>query len=235
MSGVTSVTDLNMYDNHMSNEPPSKELGKDEFLRLLVTQMQYQDPLEPTDNTEFIAQLAQFSSLEQMNNIADGIEQSNEWDFLQMQSINNTMASDLIGKDIKANYSGIYLDGENDAKINFTLDQDAASVTFTIKDADGVAVASFSENSFLAGGNSVSFDGRGPNGDKLDNGYYSVTATATDGDGAGFEPTMALIGKVETIIYRDGGAYLTISGMEIPLGEITAVGEPGSFTDEDDG
>ena len=44
----------------------AKNLGKDEFLNLLVTQLQYQDPLNPSSDTEFIAQMAQFSSLEQM-------------------------------------------------------------------------------------------------------------------------------------------------------------------------
>ncbi len=49
---------------------PTQGLGKDAFLQLLVTQMQYQDPLAPTDDTQFIAQLAQFTALEQMTNVA---------------------------------------------------------------------------------------------------------------------------------------------------------------------
>ena len=50
-----------------------KELGKDAFMNLFVTQLQNQDPLEPMDNTEFLSQMAQFSSLEQMQNIAGAI------------------------------------------------------------------------------------------------------------------------------------------------------------------
>lgn len=56
------------------NTPPGGHLGKDEFLKLLVTQLSFQDPLDPMDSTESIAQLAQFSALEQMQNVNDQIE-----------------------------------------------------------------------------------------------------------------------------------------------------------------
>ena len=82
----------------------AQSMGQDDFLNMMITKLKYQDPMKPMDDEDFIAQLAQFSTLEQMNNIADGIASSNQWDFLQMQSINNSMATGLIGKDIIANY-----------------------------------------------------------------------------------------------------------------------------------
>src|SRR5512141_1215692 len=108
-----------------SNGQPKKvggqqSLGKDDFLQLLVTKLQHQDPLNPQDDADYIAQLAQFSSLEQMNNIADGISASNQWDFLQMQSLNNAMASGLIGKEVRAEYNGVYVEDGKSATVSFT-------------------------------------------------------------------------------------------------------------------
>ncbi len=82
----------------------SSELGKDSFLQLLVLQMQNQDPLEPTDNTEMIAQLAQFSALEQMNNLNDKFGELSG----NIDQLNFLTASGMIGREV----SGIDVDGE---------------------------------------------------------------------------------------------------------------------------
>lgn len=85
-STTASKTDTSSIDND--------GLGKDAFLQLLVTQLRYQDPLSPMDNSEFIAQMAQFSSLEQMQNMNNNLE-----DFLRMSSL--SQGADLIGKTVE--------------------------------------------------------------------------------------------------------------------------------------
>lgn len=82
-------------------------LGKDDFLKLLVAQMQNQDPMNPTDSKESIAQLAQFSSLEQMTNIATSMNTLSQsmTNFSQQSSL--TQGSALIGKSV----SGVDTDG----------------------------------------------------------------------------------------------------------------------------
>ena len=84
-------------------------LGKDAFLQLLVTQMQYQDPLEPTTDTEFISQLAQFSSLEEMQNLNESLDAlANQLSYIQQQSF----ASNLVGKNVIMNIDGEYIAGK---------------------------------------------------------------------------------------------------------------------------
>jgi len=201
-------------------------LGKDDFLQLLVTKLQHQDPLKPMEDADFIAQLAQFSSLEQMNNIAEGIQASNQWDFLQMQSLNNAMAAGLIGREITADFSGVYLDGINQPGISFTLDRPVSEVSLEIRDEQGNLIATITEENLEAGANFVRWNGQDNFGNRAPEGYYTVRATAATADGATFTPDLQLTGIVSTITYRDGAAYVVVNGTEIALGDIRSVGQP---------
>jgi flagellar basal-body rod modification protein FlgD len=91
-------------DTGTDTSSTTSELGKDEFLELLVLQMQNQDPLSPTDNTEMIAQLAQFSALEQMNNLNEQFQEFSG----NIDQLNFMSASSMIGKEVR----GIDTDGE---------------------------------------------------------------------------------------------------------------------------
>jgi flagellar basal-body rod modification protein FlgD len=210
-----------------------QSLGKDDFLQLLVTKLQNQDPLNPMDDEDFIAQLAQFSSLEQMSNIAEAIDEANQLGYVQMQSLNNAMAAGFVGKDVKATYSGIYIEDGNSSQILYTTSNYAGEVEFTIKDEAGNVVAKLAQENVSPGLHTFTWDGKDDFGNRVAEGYYSVEAVATDASGASFTPDLSLVGTVEAVVYRDGLTYLKVQGVEIPLGDITAIGEKGAFTDED--
>lgn len=201
-------------------------LGKDDFLQLMITKLQYQDPLEPMQDEDFVSQLAQFSSLEQMNNIAEAIETSNQWSYLQMQSMNNVMASGFIGKEVTADYSGVYYDGETDPNISYKLDQFARDLEFTITDEEGNTVARLSYEDVAAGDHTFEWDGKDLIGNTVEKGYYSVSVTATNAAGNEFTPSLKLVGVVEKIVYREGSAYLLVNGSELALGDIVSISQP---------
>lgn len=90
MSDINFTPVNNSEPNFSTPANSNQALGKDDFLKLLVTQLQYQDPLNPQDNQQFMAQMAQFSSLEQMQNIA--------------QDSTLTQAINLIGKNVVGSY-----------------------------------------------------------------------------------------------------------------------------------
>ncbi|WP_164670366.1 flagellar hook assembly protein FlgD [Virgibacillus doumboii] len=86
---------------YLSNQPstvrtPSPDLGKDDFLKILMTQLQHQDPTSPMKNTEFISQMASFSSLEQMMNMTKSIDR-----LVQSQTVSPILQySHMIGKEV---------------------------------------------------------------------------------------------------------------------------------------
>lgn len=230
---MTFISPIPTDTNGQPRQTGSMSLGKDDFLQLLVKKLQYQDPLNPMQDEDFIAQLAQFSSLEQMNNISNGIAESNQWDLLQMQSLNNTMASGLIGKDIKATYDGVYVDGETDPTVSYRTSEYAEKISFVVKDAEGNTVVTLDETEIQPGTHSITWDGKDQMGNRVDAGLYTVEAVATGADGAEFTPSLSLVGTVSAISYRNGAAYLLVNGTEISLGDVTAVGEPGAFASDD--
>ena len=92
---TTAIEDLTVGSTERKvNQRGSSELGKDEFLKLLVTQLQNQDPLNPQEDTQFISQLAQFSSLEQMTNMNQSFTKMAEM-------INASQAANTIGKTVE--------------------------------------------------------------------------------------------------------------------------------------
>ena len=129
------------------------DMGKEDFLQLMVTQMTQQDPLNPQDGTEYVAQLAEFSGLERMMNM----EQAMGNMVLATSSTNSTLAVDFIGKNIKMTGDSFYLGTDRQADINFNADDDAVA-TVKIKDDDGTIVRTF-EVPAQKGQNSVSWDG----------------------------------------------------------------------------
>jgi flagellar basal-body rod modification protein FlgD len=202
----------------------TQSLGKDDFLHLLVTKLQNQDPMKPMEDEGFIAQLAQFSSLEQMNNISDGITNLNKYSLLQMQSMTNASAANLIGKEVKADYGGVYLDTGKTSTISFTSPEAASKIDFTIKDASGKVVATITKNNPAAGVGSMEWDGTDDRGNRVDAGYYTVEATATRANGTTFKPALSLTGVVDNVTYRNGNAFVSVDGVEVPLTDITSVG-----------
>jgi flagellar basal-body rod modification protein FlgD len=88
--------DPSYYLSNQTREAPSGELGKDEFLKLLMAQIKNQDPLDPMDDKEFISQMTTFSSLEQMMNMNDSIQQ-----LVRNQSVSPVIQySHMIGKEV---------------------------------------------------------------------------------------------------------------------------------------
>jgi flagellar basal-body rod modification protein FlgD len=202
-----------------TNEPKQSVMGKDEFLHLLVTQLQNQDPLNPADSTEFTAQLATFSSLEELQNINStlaGVSTS--------QSIlTNSQAVDYIGKQVQAIGDHLYLGNGQADPIEFDVSNDAAGVYVKIYNQYGEFVQDIELGPMTAGQHRVQWDGLDHNGQTAPDGAYRYEAMAVDADGNAAAVTSFTTGTVSGVYYKNGIAYLVTADQEIPLGSVVQV------------
>ena len=161
-------------------------MGKNDFLNLLVAQLQHQDPLNPLDSTEFTAQLAQFTSLEQLNNVNTNLESLQSY----QAAIKNAQSVDLIGKTVEATGNTVVLRDDSETELGFDLAQDVEYLSANIYGPEGNFVRTVTTGPLFAGRHSLSWDGRDQEGNRLAAGRYSyeIQATAHDGEAATATP-----------------------------------------------
>jgi len=155
----------------------SGDLGKDDFMQLLVSQMSNQNPLEPMENTEFIGQLAQFSALEQQQNMAAGIEML----ALTQTAATNSQMVNLIGKRVVVPGSEFSTDGVKPVNLSFDLKQDTSASEIIISDNNGNIVRKVDLDPLKIGRNEFEFDGKDSQGNALEPGNYSYSIMGKDG------------------------------------------------------
>lgn len=201
----------------------TNELGKDAFLQLLVTQLRYQDPLSPMENEAFLAQLAQFSSLEQMQEMNANLEDS----MLLTQSLNNSAAAGLIGKNVRASGDEVTVEAGGTAKLGYVLGDAAQHVTVTVLDESGRVVRVLEATGQSNGSHSIDWDGRNIAGEAVPAGTYTFDVEATDSEGNPVPSVSWVEGRVDGVTFRGGSAFLLVGDREVPLSSVLDIYIPG--------
>lgn len=213
MSGLWgNISETTVYDPVKSTaaRTPSNEMGKDDFLKLLLTQMKYQDPLEPMDNQQSMAQLAQFSALEQMQNVASASFQQQAYGLIGKVVIGESYIQatgeyeQIFGRvdGVKMKNGSPYLVvGEKDLELS-----GLQSVINNPEEAGQLSLV----NSNLASLQSISIVGK------------NVQGVFTDDKG---NPTEYIEGKVDYFKIADGVPVLVIGNKEIRPEQIMTVGD----------
>ncbi|HPW68671.1 MAG: flagellar hook capping FlgD N-terminal domain-containing protein [Desulfomonilia bacterium] len=204
--------------NTGSTSETAKSLGKNDFLKLLVKQLQYQDPLNPMENTDFTAQLAQFSSLETLSNIDENISRLG----ILQNSINNINAMSFIGKQVNAqgnilNYTG------SDMNIDFSLDALAAELRVKIFAEDGRLVRTIERANVQEGNVQCVWDGTDHDGEPVSEGRYRFFIQAADYKGNAVGTTSYAAGVVTGVRYDKGVTYLIIGDKEVNIADIDKI------------
>lgn len=208
------------------------KLGKDAFLKLLVTQMEHQDPLNPVADTDFIAQLSQYSSLEQLVNISKAVEGLNSNSTKSLLS-----AVDFIGKKVLSEGSDISKKEGTITKVGYTLSEASAFVAFDVYDKTGSLVHSVVLPAKNAGFYTFEWNGKDFNGNELPDGTYGLSIRAAAENGQPVEVRTQLAGVVKGVLSDKGITVLQLTdGREIRADSVTQVvaqdGEKGTAKSE---
>ncbi|MDZ7296079.1 MAG: flagellar hook assembly protein FlgD [candidate division KSB1 bacterium] len=208
MPEVSSVSRDASYTKSLGG--PGGALGKEAFMQLLVTQLRYQDPLAPMENTEFIAQLAQFSSLEQLWNVSANTQTNT----LLLQSLQNTVLSGFVDREVWASGGKVWLPDEGDVTLHYTLGG-PAQVTVEVLNEAGLVVRTLLVGLQGAGETHCTWDGRNSAGQRLSSGTYSFRVKAVDESGAAVTATPYTVGTVTGVRFKNGNALLLLGGLEV--------------------
>jgi flagellar basal-body rod modification protein FlgD len=197
-------------------------LGKDDFLKLLIMQLRYQDPMNPMQGTEFASQLAQFSSVEQLQNINTNLTSSLDANSVMTQSINNALATTFIGKQVRAVTDTFRTTG-NPVSIGYTLPSGASTVSVTITDANGNTVRSINGLDSSKGEHTVKWDGKDDKGNTAPAGQYSFKITANDSSGKAVSLAQYVYGTVSAVKFSSSGTVFVVDGSDVPLSSIMEI------------
>ena len=155
VNGVTyTAEDYAKQQASSSSSVAGGSLGKDAFLQLLVTQMQYQDPLDPQDNSEYLAQLAQFSALEQMTNVSEALEKTNSLVSNMDTSVLVGQLSSMIGQNLqwttettKTNADGTAVTDDSGKAVTVKTTHEGTVTGVSISDGSPTIIAKGSDGS----------------------------------------------------------------------------------------
>jgi flagellar basal-body rod modification protein FlgD len=221
-SSVTSKVDnINNATNKNATETDKAaakaQTNYQDFLKLLTTQLQNQDPTAPTDTNQLTQQIATLSQVEQQINTNTNLQKL-------IGLFNTTTMNSVVG------YIGKQVETEGDkgvmqgskASFVYDLEKEAQSVDLSILDPTGKEVLKASGTKF-AGRNEVLWDGKDGEGNQLADGTYRIKVTAKDGAGNDVKVTTSTVGVVSSVDTKDGNTVLTLGDVTVALDKVKSV------------
>lgn len=203
------LSELSVREKQAETKKDTKELGQDVFLELMVTQMRNQNPLDPQENSEFVAQLAQFSSVEgidKLNNTMNNFVGS-------FQSNQALQASSMVGRMVKVNTDVSYMPQNGIIAGTIDLPSSTNDMKMTIEDASGQLVTEILMGPQAAGEIAFAWDGIDENGVQHPPGIYRFTVQANI-DGEPQQLNTALSANVDSVTVGANGAIsLNVAGV----------------------
>lgn len=218
----SSSTATDGRDPITNAKPAKKQLDQTDFLNLLATQLQFQDPLKPMDNQEFASQLTSFSSLNQL------VDLNTKLDTLQGAQLAATQlqATSLIGKEVSVRGDRLHLGDAGQADIPFQLAANAERVVVHVLAPDGAVVRTIEAGELQAGEQTVKWDGKDDKGKAAPEGDYTIEVNAFDAQGEEVAVETLVNGVVTGVDLSGVELLVTVNGVQAPLSALVAVRTP---------
>ncbi|MGV6996693.1 flagellar hook assembly protein FlgD [Desulfovibrio sp. QI0430] len=227
-SAITQAN--NEFNAVVGKQKGGANLDKNAFMLLLVTQFKYQDPLNPMDDKEFVSQMAQFSSLEQLINLNTSMGSLTDASNNQ-QMIN---ATSYIGKEVTV--TGNSIGKTTDAttkttsitKFRYAPNDAVASGTITVRDADNNVIYTETVDPKAAGTTyDFNWNGKNGNGTVAPDGVYTVNLALLNTAGEAVIADQVVDAKVTGVVNNKGVVYLGLDGGQLmELSKVRQVTEP---------
>jgi flagellar basal-body rod modification protein FlgD len=218
---TTSTPSSSNSSSSSSSTSSSQQLAGnfDEFLQLLTTQLQNQNPLDPMDANSFTQELVEFAGVEQQINM-----NTNMQTLISMQQTTEaTSALQLVGSTVTVSGSTATLSNANNTPATWSLTTSTpATGTVTITSAAGTT-AYTGTVSLNAGTQSYTWNGRGTNGQTWPDGTYTLSITATGASGQSVSVTTQVQGTVSGVNTSANPPTLTVNGQTVQISNITSI------------
>ena len=200
--------------------PPNanQSLGQEDFLRLMIAQLQNQDPFEPMENGDFLGQMAQFSTVSGIRDLQSSFDSAAQ----VMAGTQSLQAASLVNRSALVQSGSLVFNGTEPAKGALDVPPGALNAEVVIRDAGGALVARVPAAVSETGRASFSWDGRGRDGQAMPPGSYTITGEVRVGNQSQAAPTLvwARIDSVSLGTARSGGITINLAGLgPVPLGQ----------------
>ncbi|MBD3755260.1 MAG: flagellar hook capping protein [Gammaproteobacteria bacterium] len=206
-SGNNSYVEAMQQGSNASAFAPNKAMGQAEFLMLLTTQMQNQDPTKPMDPTSFVSDLTQMSQLEATTRMTESVAAMT----LGFQNMQTLQGASLIGKNVQVEGEQFSHNQGVASQFRLSTEQPLSDVTVVVSDASGV-VKEIDVGTLQKGDKTIDWDGLNKFGIEKPSGLYNLTAYGTDENGELQSIDTVVGSRVNTIgVNTDGSITLTLA------------------------
>jgi flagellar basal-body rod modification protein FlgD len=219
-SAASSQTNSNTQAASQSASTSSK-LDMDAFMKLFLTQLQFQDPTNPMESYELAAQLAQFTSVEKLNEVNSNLVNVQGY----LSSLGNAQMIGMVGKHVVGQSDTLKVTSGTSTNANYTLDK-TAKVTVRIYDQNDNLVRTIDAGTQTAGDYQVNWDGKNDAKQTVSDGLYTVKLEAVDEQSNSLDIKTTISAIVYSFRLEDGIAYLVLDGaggIKLPVSNVMEV------------